>query len=72
MTTNYLAAAKRYHVEHNVPLQQLRPAWRWNLTDRTWTVHDKPPPPIPKSELVAPRATPKSSGSGGGSKKKKS
>ena len=70
--TNYLAAAKRYHVEHNVPLQQLRPAWRWNLTDRTWTVHDKPPPPIPKSELVAPRATPKSSGSGGGSKKKKS
>ena len=51
---NYVAAAKRYHIEHCVPISQLRPAWKWNEPQRTFTVHDKLPPPISKAEQTKP------------------
>ena len=68
---HYLAAARRYQVEHSVPLEQLRPAWRWMEHERDWAVHERLPPPLSTSALVAPRSAPKTSGGSGNSKKKR-
>ena len=35
---HYLAAARRYQVEHSVPREQLRPAWRWVESKRSWAM----------------------------------
>ena len=66
---NYLAAARRYQVEHSVPLEQLRPAWKWVEQERGWAVHERLPPPLSKGGA---KAAPKGGGgSGGGGGKKK-
>ena len=34
---NYLVTAKRYKVQHIVPLERLRPAWGWSQRERAWS-----------------------------------
>jgi hypothetical protein len=53
--SNFVVAAKRYHVQHRVPLSQLRPAWHWVEQDRGWQVHERPPPPPPAAKPKAPK-----------------
>ena len=51
---NYVVAAKRYQVEHTVPIERLRPAWHWSLQDRAsgWTQLEKKAPALAKNEVV--------------------
>ena len=35
---NYLVTAKRYKVQHIVPLERLRPAWGWSQREHAWSV----------------------------------
>jgi hypothetical protein len=68
---NYLVAARRYQVEHSVPLEQLRPAWKWVEQERDWAVHERLPPPLSKGEAkAAPKGGGSGSGGGGGKKKR--
>jgi hypothetical protein len=34
---NYLVTAKRYKVQHVVPLERLRPAWGWSQREHSWS-----------------------------------
>ena len=54
---NYLVAAKRYKVQHTVPVARLRPAWKWSADCTGWEVHTEKPPALSNSEVVAPRPT---------------
>ena len=56
---NFVVGAKRYHVQHTVPCERLRPAWKWVRQDRRWEVHEKAPQALTKAELNAAKASPK-------------
>jgi len=56
---NYTVSAKRYQVQHTVPITDLRPAWHWASKDCTWSQLERRPPS--KSEAAPTRAAPKSS-----------
>jgi len=40
---NYVVAAKRYNVQHVVPLASLRPAWCWSQPETSWSELKKLP-----------------------------
>jgi len=55
---NYTVSAKRYQVQHTVPITDLRPAWHWASKDCTWSQLERRPPS--KAEAAPARAAPKS------------